>query len=366
LFLCFGLPFMLFRTLGQIVLHSRTKIKSLRWLIIWWFDWLFQKLYPIMNWKTIITSAYLKWYYGYENFWDEAMLLWVINFLHQTYWITDLIIEAKDIQSVRNWLKTNKNLLPAIEYKIKHQTYLRQLLFWLSTSRLLVIGAGEILSVDKYWFFRWGSHIILWWFKQFLQWNYILMWWITQTNSKIWSLIYELLLKRSYASFFRDKSSYEYSKQFTNKSILYHDRAQDIVLSERRDLFLYVQNDPSSDYRLFNANGHVDSRIIQDKLTNWIQQNNIKKMILFPCTWSNQSGEHDNDKKLMETFDYWTCDIEWFDRRNKHINKICQLFKWAKWWLGVRLHFLLFCHWYSVKYEMIVYAQKVIKLLGSH
>lgn len=90
-----------------------------------------------------------------------------------------------------------------------------------------------------------------------------------------------------------------------------------------------------------------------------------RKIVLFPCTRGNQSGEYDNDKKLMETFDYWTCKIERYDRRNKNIYETCQLFKCANGWLGVRLHFLLFCHWYNVKYEMIVYAQKVIKLLGN-
>ena len=210
-------------------------------------------------------KAYLKGYYGYKNFWDELLLLGLLNWLEVNLNIEELVVEVADKTRADQRLEENNLFLNEIKNKIKvvslwswftkKITQAKKVLGFCPYKKYFkIFGGWEVLNFER--------NILHAGFNLGIMYNYtikkrrfMLVGGITKAKTNLQKRFYKFILPRAQQIVLREKSSYDYVNQFlatNNKSkysnfkawqqiqsiILYQDFSQEILEITQKQLMI--------------------------------------------------------------------------------------------------------------------------------
>jgi len=321
-------------------------------------------------------KIYLKWYYWYQNFWDELLLIWVLNRLQKEYFPTEIVIETENKKWLHKRLNQNKKFIELDLKKLEIDdtqntklSHLKNILWiWKYKNHFKVFGWWEVLNIERQFPHNWWNLLILYW-KNIIQKKFILIWGIWKDKSKSIKKLYNLLLPKASRILVRENFSLETVKKYTSKWELYEDFSKK-VLEKFKNKKIENRNSKSleiadfvkkwkiktDDFVLINLNSHIYNKQSLNKLEVFIEKNKHKKVIYFPCDMQDDDKYFENLKKIypqMEKFD-WTI---------KTLEETLTVFWNCSGWFWARLHFLYPLKVFEKPLEALVYKDKVRKLI---
>ena len=317
--------------------------------------------------KNPIKKWYLKWYYGYKNFWDELLALGVIRYLFENYPLETLYIEVENIDWFSTRLHRHESLLWDVLSKVKlisksdRISVIKYSILTLDTH--LFLWWGEVITPAR-WRFHWGRNLyILYWFS-FLRHTVTLLWWVSKANNRQFKLLYRLTLSNCDKIILREPTSYNYVvSTYASKDqvLLYQDFWHALI--DSLDMSTLTDNTSPSKTRLLcpylivNTNPHIDMSILTQKLSTLTQNTNIDTIVYFP--WDKVDTKYfDILSTSLSTYN-WTL----FDWTKYDIFTIIDLFQHTTYWLWVRLHVLSMFQRFWIPYDFVVYQEKISKFL---
>lgn len=318
--------------------------------------------------KKLITQGYLKWYYGYKNFWDELLALWVIRYLFANYPLQKLYIEVENIDWFSTWLHRHSSLLWDVLSKVEliaksdKVSVIRHSI--LNPTVHLFLGWGEVFTPARGWFHGWWNLYILYWFS-FIRHRVTLLWWVSKAKNRSFKLLYRLTLSSCDKIILREPTSYEYVvTNYTSKDkvLLYQDFWHAFI--DSLDMSKLTENTgtsktrPLCPYLVVNTNPHIDMSILTEKLSILTQETNIDTIVYFP--WDKVDTMFYNQLSTLFSTYKWTL----FDWTKYDIFAIIDLFKHTRHWLGVRLHVLSMFQRFWIPYDYVIYQEKISKFLA--
>ena len=297
-------------------------------------------------------------YYGYKNFGDELLLLWLLKYLNKHYEISTLSIVSPERIWLEEWLERHKN-----EYWFFDEIASIKVIDAVpSISRevdALVIWGGEVLTDARKVPYNGRNYLLRYrhyvWHKKLIFAGGI------GTIIRPWThFLYKRLLWTAQSVITREKYSYEIIKKYTNKGILHNDFAYDAL--EWIDAKSLISSIPG-EYSILNCNTHIYTPASLEKITQWVKVQEWLGRALYFIAWT--AGEDDSDvviyhklKKLFPTLNY-------LDRTKYSVKELAALIWWAKHGLAARLHVVLMLDWAWVPFEPLVYQEKVQRLLDK-
>ncbi len=332
-------------------------------------------------------KIYLKWYYWYKNFWDELLLLWVLNWIDENFNVDEILIESPDIIRLKHRLRINKIFIENVYNKIKYQKKtlwkkgqivsffkIIKSFFWKEDFKkyLKIFWWWEVLNPERSFFHKW------WIYFQYLnsikQWNFILIWWIWKPKTILDKILYKILLPKAKNIILRDSWSFEIVKNFCKikklkcKYKLYEDFSKKI-LEYWKEIFLWNKKSKHREYSskflsnkkkyiLTNLNAHSYNSTNLSKITSFTEKYNWYEKIYFPAdVWIQDDAKYYNNLKKNIT------DLKFYNRTKFSLLETLHLFYNSFWWIWARLHFLYPLKIYKKDIEAIVYKDKVRKII---
>lgn len=367
-----------------------------------------------------MTTVYVSWYYGYKNFGDELLLLWVIEFFLSkvNLWVSNIIIESaapkflaeylidykktvglfcvdKNIESIREkiyisnvdkFLTNDDSLSKKRKKACEKQAILiscvsRSRIVW----RKLWINNIQKKNVVDY--------IVLWWWEGltdsrsfphngrsalfrflpfFINRKVIAIWWFGSPNNRFSKkILYPIYIWRLHHAYTRESSSYTVVKQFIknkdSEPILYQDFSLDIL---RR----YMQTKSSQDYKekslsktdhaygILNINAHIRSLQSIEKMRVYLwEHSNVHLRFFVPAS----GGWDDSDETygLLLQKEFPDVNIVIWHRTEVSLYETLDLLAEAKVAMIARLHLVLPLHLFGVQYTPLVYQPKIIHMI---
>lgn len=316
-----------------------------------------------------IHKWYLKWYYGYKNFWDELLALGVIKYLFAKNPLKVLYIEVDDVDRFLTRLHRHEYYLWDILCKLKLVSKHRKLevirYSLLSPDIHIFLWGGEVFTPARGWFHWWRNMFILY-HMQFFRGNVTILWWISVATTWRCKLLYSLTLRRARLLILREQYSYDYvvnTYDLRYKAVLYHDFWYDVVDSLR--LSILTEKDMASKtwllcpYLLVNANPYVDMSILTKLVSTLTNARVSTSVVYFPCA--------QEDIALFEVFVANNVDtiVTLFDWTKHDMLTVISVYKYAYRGVWIRLHFLAMLYWMGVGYDYVVYQEKVEKFFKN-
>ena len=330
------------KTLSQKILFQ----SNLGWFFVWIYIWDNYKLYM---------KLYIKWYYGYKNLGDELLLIWLINFWLDKYKPSYIYIESGDIHFLSNWINKNQSYIKFDINKIQIVTkwqYIYQYYKFRNCHK--IIWWWECISpVAK--FPNWWRKYILWFVLDIIRSNYSICWGIGTPNQSS-KLLYKILLSKARSIMVRDPESQNIWLIYNNKTELYHDFAIDVLDIYKAKLAERGWKSYKEKYILLNLKQSEYNPANLQLIQNFIAKYPNHKYIYI----ANFVSEDMCFEALGSDLDIY---IEYFDRTDKSLDEILDLFEWCEWWWWVRLHFLMILKMLGKNYEYIYYQEKIRKLI---
>lgn len=307
------------------------------------------------------TSAYIRWYYGYKNFWDELLLLGVISYLHEKYSISTFIILTPDT----NWLDFRLSHHPF--WVTLHLETVSSFPLFLPKNSLFVLWWGEVLTDARPFPYNWRSYFFKHSFH-FLCSDFLLVGGIW-TIKKLWSsFLYKLLLPYAKEVVMRDLSSYDIANMYCNTAVHYHDFAFDALSIQENSSLCKKETDKTihqwwNPYVIINVNIHI-----------WNKQS--KKLLKSHVRWFDESeyiyyffpasvGIDDADSLLFSQLQNIFPTIRMIDRTKYSLSHIKEFFVWSDLVISARLHVVLMWLHAGVETIPLVYQEKVQRLMNE-
>lgn len=310
-------------------------------------------------------EALLKCYYGYQNFGDELLLLWVLQYLHKKD-VVSLTIEVWDKDRAIKRLQKNKILIPNIDISLVQKWEYNPKQYH---NTLKIFGWWEVFNdQDKYYITkRYNPKQRLYkllsfifsrsWRNYYLQYsqdikagNFRVIGGIGKPYKYTTKRLYHKILTNAQKLIVRDQWSYEIASDYHSSPILHKDFAIDICRQ------LSTKNIKQTKNILINCSSHSFTSQNIDKILTYLQQYPEYTPVFFPCDM------HD-DKNLFPLLQKHIPKLELYDRTIHSLQETMQLFQSAVWAIGSRLHFLIPCKVYKIPFEAIVYKDKVRKII---
>lgn len=368
----------------------------------------------------IMNTIYISGYYGYKNFGDELLLLWVIEFL---WWmksldVSSLVIEASDPDFLRSYLFLYQNCVSQWWHN-DHSVYFRQNiyiervwvdvctkndslsnfyqkrdeskilisfikrkrfvwrsfrfnnLFWSTFPDYVVIGWWESVTDSRSFPHNWRSSYMRF-LPYFLSKKVIALWWV-------WSPTKELSRKFLYALYFawckhvyvRESFSYAVVSDYVDwdKVELYQDFSINILKEflHTKETWWLLSNrifSTGQDYGILNINKHIRSDSSVSLIKDYIYTH---KEIWLRFFVPASSGIDDSDEE------YWRLLQEMFPelhivlrhRSDVDLYQTLDLIYSAKCAMIARLHLVLPCHIFNVQYTPLVYQPKITHMIAE-
>ncbi len=311
-------------------------------------------------------QAYLRGYYGYQNFGDELLFFGVIHRLFSKYPLHKLYVEVGNRSWMEDRIRTNYQWLlsdthmrwlvfvNAKQHFHKSITHLCTMLWWNKYKDMFkFFWGGEVLS-DQRPFPHDGRNLPLLFHHTIRQGKFALLWWITPPHKLRTKLLYRYLLPKAERIVLRDKVSFNIATNHNpTSSHLYHDFAQDVLKR------LSPWSSPvAGKYILININHQMCTPQYLQQIVDFCHTYPHHKKIFFP-------GDIHDD---MYCFDRITSHIPWcelYQWTHHTLIETLGLFAHADAGIGARLHFLLPLKWYHKPMVAIPYADKIHALMSS-
>ncbi len=324
--------------------------------------------------ETVEMKAYLKWYYGYQNFGDELLFLGLLNYLEKHYDIESLIVETQDTTRLKSRTDKNRKFLWSIYPKIRYHQIPHSLfskvknIFRDKYSKYhKFLWGGEVLNPERR-FPHDGRNLYLWqhfWTKSHTN-NYTLLGWIGAIQKRLDVKLYHKLLPHASQIILRDPYSYHIVKNFLSqnkypiddKSVVLYEDFSTSILQESKKLFQKHSHpkSQSAPYILINLNTQSFTSQYIDKIKTYRQEYPDCQAIFFPCDM------HD-DALLFEQIKQHIPKIKYYDWTKHSLADTLSLFYYATAGIGARLHFLYPLKYFDKVFEAIPYKDKVKKLI---
>lgn len=321
-------------------------------------------------------TAYLRGYYWYQNFGDEILLFWLLQYLFSHYSLEKLIIEVWNKQWIDEWIQKNAEFLQpwydnnwadiqiiqriqTIEikqHKWRRLSHLANLTgFWKFKKTFKFFGGGEVVS-DERPFPHDGRNIPLLFNYTVRKGHFTLLGGIgTPKKIRSW-LLYKYLLPRAKEIVIRDRTSFHtvVNQWYPKDKIKLH---EDFSLQVLRN---YQKNvaASSSDTILININSATCTHANIQKIKHFINSHPHHIKIFFPC-------DMDDDIHCFATLQAHIPDLEFYDRTQHTLQKTLELFVHSDAGIGSRLHFLLPLKFFNKPLQSIAHAEKVQKMLNN-
>ncbi len=320
--------------------------------------------------KKDITKWYLKWYYGYKNFWDELLVLGVIQYLFSRYPLQKLTIEVEDIDWFWTWLRRHESYIPDVLSKVELVSnkdrfgIISKAMLRLDTH--LFLGWGEVFTPARGRFHGGWNLLILFW-HYFLRRQVTLLGWISKAKWRFFRLLYSFVIPRCQTIVLREKFSLQYVKELfpgANNLVLYKDFGHAFIeslslpsiestpyLSTKSKTCLHCP------YLIINTNPHVDMSMLTQVLSTLTGIDTVSDLVYF--AWDKVDTVFYAQLSTLLSTHRWTM----FDWTEHDILSIIDLFRHAKGGVWVRLHVLSMFVWFGVPYSCVVYQEKISKFL---
>lgn len=296
-------------------------------------------------------NYYLKGYYGYKNFGDELLLLWLLPRVFKRYAIDSLYIEAEDPEWMAERLERHvvllgEEILPKIHVIPKRNR--RRL-----GNSIKLFGGGEVFTDARPFPHNWRNYG-LWFFLTILKRKYHVLGGIGTVKNKRTALLYRFLLGRARSVTVRDETSLAVAKRFSSRVHLYHDFAED-VLSQ----LSAVSNDVATSswaYHIINVNPYIRNAATNQKIQALYEKYPNDEFWYFP--W-----ELGSDDRFIQQITAIVPSIRIYNRTQYTVEEIRSFIAGAGESLAARLHILLCLHKAWVSYVPLVYQEKITKVL---
>ncbi len=341
-------------------------------------------------------KAYLKWLYGYKNFGDELLFLWVLERIFKNNPIEELVVEAGDPERLQRWLNQNYNPFLNPDWKKKiHIVGIQQHKSRKKTHIMNMLGRGKY---KKYFKFFWGGEVlneerpsphdgrnlVLLYRHSLKHKNFALLWGLGPYKKKKTQRLYKYILPRAQTIVTREKYSYAVAQHILDKKgkskknlYLYQDfslsvlqKAAHMLAKETEgevliDTMLKEENPEigtrevdttGKGYVLININSYIFNKKSMERIQDFCTTYSHCQKIYFPCDMTNDIKYFESIKKVVPN-------LVLFDRTKHSLIETLRLFYNAKSWLGARLHFLYPLKAYNRPLEALVYKEKIKKLI---
>lgn len=294
-------------------------------------------------------NYYLKGYYGYKNFGDELLLLWLLPWLFARYTIEKLYIECDDVVRLENRLQRHDdlvgNLLEKIEVVPKKNTIFLQ-------QNIKIFGGGEVFTDARPFPYN-GRNYLLWFFWTILKKKFHVVGGIGTIKKKSTKLLYRFLLGRARSITVRDATSGTVAKYFSTRVHLYHDFALDVL----EKLKPTISSTDRAPYHIINVNPYIRNEQTKEHIRNLSEKYPHDEFRYIP-------GEMESDQLYVSEIRAIIPTLQLYDRTTYHIHDSVSFLAWAGESIAARLHVLICLHEFSVPYVPLVYQEKISKLLG--
>lgn len=301
-------------------------------------------------------TLYLKWYYGYQNRWDELLFFGILQYLYKNLTNSQnmtIYVESGDAEWLEKWISLNSDKLWPVKNSIKVVSKYNIIQFapWVTK----VIGWGEVITDARKFPHNAWNHFFLYplWF---LFGNIIFVGGIGEAKSWSSRILWNILLKGAKKVIVREQTSYERVVKYTDRVTLYRDFAFDILDSFQISDF---KAPISWNYVIINCNSHYWNDEVKLKIQDFCKQHSN----CVPYYFSAAMGD-DSDLPYFELLKQDIPNLELYDRRNHSLEETLGFFAGAKTGIATRLHVLLPLQYYKVPLEAFVYQEKISKILG--
>ncbi len=314
-------------------------------------------------------KIYLKWFYGYKNFWDEVLLFWLLNYLQKEYNPDEIVVEVGNIERIQTWLNKNKEYLKSwiidkldfVENKEISKRF-RQILSFFGINKykkyFKVFGGWEVLDESRK-FPHDGWNLVLLHHYSIRKWKFILVWWIWTCERFRTKKLFKYILHRAQKIICREKTSYERAiSHWWKNAISYEDFSKEIF----KDSSLLK---PSTALR----SEWQKKNILINISPKYFNQNNIEKIKNFVWKYSSDCkkiffpADINIDKELFTAVRKSIPDLEIYDRTKHSLKDSIELFSTCISWIGSRLHFLYPLKIFGKDFESISDSDKVKKII---
>lgn len=309
-------------------------------------------------------KAYLRWYYGYKNFWDELLFFWVVDRIFSHYpEITDLVVEVNNKTWMEYRVKKNYheylskeqyNKISFVEIKQHRWKYITHILSLLGfgkyRSYFKFFGWWEVLS-DERDFPHDGRNIPILFGTTVRKEKFMLLGGIGTPRKRRAKLLYDILLPKAEWIITREETSYKTSIKRNKHTSLYQDFSQNII--ENTDCKKQII---STSYVLINCNLKSRNPDTKESIVEFCKTHAQHKKIFFPC-------DMNDDIYCFADLQQDIPDLEMYDRTKHSLQDSLCLFKGATAAIWARLHFLLPLKLYKKDFTAIRYAEKIYKMI---
>lgn len=326
-------------------------------------------------------KALLKWLYGYKNFGDEMLFLWLIDRIWQNYDIKKLCVEVGDKERIDRWLVENKEFIGHMFDKL--DTFEISQNRWKKLTHIMtILGLNpykkyfkffwwwEVLNQERPFPHDWRNIPILY-NRTVRHKNFVLLGWVWKDTKLRTRMLYKYLLPKAQKTVTREKFSYQHAlkysykvEQFQDFSLSVLNAAKKKLESQEHSVFHSLKekltqlfgHKEQQKYVLININSYIYNQDSIDKIKKFCDKYSNCKKIYFPC-------DMEDDLKYFDLLQEEIEDLVMFDWTEHTLLETLKLFWDCEAGLWARLHFLYPLKVFSKPLEPLVYKDKVRKLI---
>jgi polysaccharide pyruvyl transferase WcaK-like protein len=300
-------------------------------------------------------TLYFKGYYGYQNRWDELLLLGVLQFLYKKFTNSQsltIYVESGDVLWLQDWFSKNSDIL------------------WPVSNTLIVVSKYNLIQ-----FAPWVTKVI-WWGEVITDarkaphngWNYLGLYWLSLLCGKVlflggigepksWlsKLLWKMLLWWAKEIIVREQTSLERVRIYTKQVTLHRDFAFDILDNIQ---FSGLKSQISWKYIIINCNSHYWNNDVQAKIQDFCNKYPDHRYIYMPAAMGD-----DSDMPYFDLLKEKIPSLELYDWRDYMLSQTLGFLAWATAGIATRLHILLPLQYYKVPLQAFVYQEKISKIL---
>jgi polysaccharide pyruvyl transferase WcaK-like protein len=293
-------------------------------------------------------NAFLKWYYGYKNLWDEILMFGVIRYCFDILKIEKLTIEVKNKPWMTDRIHRHNELVKWYDIELITKWFVSKLSSLTSYQTLKIFGGGEVLCPSRWYLHGWGNLYHLY-TLDILRKNFILLWGIGKPG--FMSLMYFMMLPFAQKIICRDQESYNIANLYTPNVELYHDFALDILDYYRNQCVINNWN-----IALLNCNPYIRNEQTIQLFVKFANQYPEYQLYFVPGDIIEDSSYYYQLKTMIPRLQY-------YDWTQKTILEICQFFASVTCGVWARLHVLMLLHYFGKPFQALVYQDKITKIL---
>ena len=185
---------------------------------------------------------YLKWFYGYKNFWDEMLFFWLLNYLQTSYNPESFTVEVWDKQRMQSRTQQNKSyldtgILDKLDFieNTENSVIVRRLrqvlaILWFDKYKkyFKIFWGWEVLDESRK-FPHNGRNLPLLHHYSIRKWQFILLWWIGTDDKNSTKKLYSYLLPKAQKIVCREVGSVKRAKKYSaDNTLLFQDFSKEI------------------------------------------------------------------------------------------------------------------------------------------